>query len=438
MAQPKITLVGASSLIFSMSTINDISLTEDLRDCELALIDINTEGLELVEHLAGRLAGMRGSGMRVTATLDLAAALDGADFVINAAAIGERDLWPAERELARHHGYWPSKGFRISGLRNTPLALEIAQSMETHCPDAWLLQHSNPMAANVGAVSRHTRVKVAGFCHGVPGTVRDLSRWMGVDPSRLDVEAVGINHFLFITKWYLDGQDGYEGLLKWNEQEFPAVWETDEWIERTDVPGPVSQDLCRRFGVFPCNGDEHLSDYFAWYTNTPEARQKFRAKTDYLDRYLQRGRQRWTTWAELAQGSTEDLQRAFAKPSGEVAAAVLNALWVPGKSHLLHAIVPNRGSIGGLPEDSAVEMPVVVTTDDIRPVGTHHLPLAAEAHIGRRLAEEELEMDAALEQRRDLVYRALELDPYTTSIDQVRAYVDGLADINQEYLPWLK
>lgn len=392
MTGPKITLVGAASLVFSVSIVNDISLAKSLREASLALIDVNEQGLGLVERLAKRLTGLRGGGLDVTATTDLSAALDGADFVINAAALGERDLWPAERELARRLDYWPSKGFRLSGLRNTPLTLGIARAMEKYCPDAWLLQQANPMVTNVGAVSRYTKIKVAGFCHGVAGTIRDLSDWMGIDTHRLDVEAVGINHFLFITKWYRDGRDAYDELIQWNEDRFPAVWETDRWMAQTDVPGPISRDLCRRFGAFPCNGDEHMSDYFAWYTNSADARAKFRAKIDYLDRHIARGNDRWRQWSSQGDASDEELAGGFAESSDEAAVPVIEALCVPGQSHMVHAILPNRGCVEGLPDDSAVEVPAVVTTDDIRPIGPQRLAMTTGAHIARRLAEEELQM----------------------------------------------
>ena len=424
-------------MIFSVAVINDVSLNDALQDSDLRLMDINDPGLQLVGQLARKLAQARGGRLKVSTTSELGRALEGADFVVNAAAVAERNLWPLERDIARRHGYWPSKGFRFQGLRNNPLALRIAQEMERYCPDAWLLQHSNPMVGNVGAVSRYTRVRVAGFCHGVEHTVQRLARWMQVDRSALDVEAVGINHFLFISKWYRDARDAYAELLEWNESAFPAVWETEDWKESLDAPGPVSRDLCLRFGAFPCNGDEHMSDYFAWYTSSNEDRLRYRAKTDYLDRYLARGEERWAQWSALAGASPADVAQAFKTRSGEAAAEVMAALCSPGQSYLVHVILPNHGAVPEPPWDSAVELPAVVTTDNIRALGEHHLTAAGAPHIARRLAEEEFAMTAALEGNRDLVYRALELDPYTRSTDQMAQYVKALADVNKEYLPWL-
>jgi alpha-galactosidase len=433
----KVTITGAASIVFSMSIANDLSRKVSLGPVDLTLMDINAEQLGLVATLAQRLAALRNPTMRVEATTSLGLALDGADFVVNAAAIGERELWPGERAIARQYGYWPSKGFRMSGLRNVPLTLSIAQEMEVRCPHAWLLQHSNPMAGNVGAVSRHTTIKVAGFCHGVEQTVSRLARWTGTERERVDAEAAGMNHFLFLTKWYVDGRDCMEELLRWSEADFPQVWDRAEWEEGLDLPGPVSRDLASRLGAFPCNGDEHMSDYFAWYTRTEEARTKFRAKTDYLDRYLGRGHDRLTEWQRLASSDDAEIGSAFSRSSGEAAVDVIEALALPGKKVVVHVILPNHGCIDTLPWDSGVEVPAVITTDMIRPVGAQQLPRFTVPYIARRMLEEELEMEASIVQDRELVYRALELDPYTQSPATMTAYVQALGEFDKEHLSWL-
>jgi alpha-galactosidase/6-phospho-beta-glucosidase family protein len=326
----------------------------------------------------------------------------------------------------------------MSGLRNVELTLAIARSMEAECPGAWLLQHSNPMAGNVGAVSRYTKIKVAGFCHGVEHTIERLATWMGIDRQRIDAEAAGMNHFLFITKWYVDGRDAMEDLLRWNDEEFPKVWDTQEWRDGLDLPGPVSRDLAIRLGAFPCNGDEHMSDYFCWYTMTEESRIAFRAKIDYLDRYLARGEDSLSSWQRLARSSDDaEVEQAFRRPSGEAAADVIEALALPRKSLTVHVILPNRGCIDGMSWDSAVEVPAVVTTDQIRPTGRQEMPRFTAPYIARRMAEEELEMEAGIAKDRDLVYRALELDPYTHSLETMTAYVRALAKFDHEHLAWL-
>jgi alpha-galactosidase len=433
----KIVITGAGSIVFSMSIVNDLSRKPSLDPVDLVLMDIDAEQLGLVTILARRLTGFRSPAMTIDATTSLGPALEGADFVVNAAAVGERALWPGERAIARQYGYWPSKGFRMSGLRNVPLTVSIAREMERRCPHAWLLQHSNPMAGNVGAVSRHTTIKVAGFCHGVEQTVTRLARWIGIDRERVDAEAAGMNHFLFLTKWYVDGQDRMEELLRWSQEDFPQVWDTPEWEDGLDLPGPVSRDLASRLGAFPCNGDEHMSDYFPWYTTTEEARLSFRAKTDYLDRYLARGQDRLTVWQKLVGSDDAEIDAAFSRPSGEAAVDVIEALARPGKNIVVHVIVPNHGCIDTLPWDSGVEVPALVSTDMVRPVGPQQLPRFTVPYIASRMAEEEYEMEASIVRDRELIYRALELDPYTESVESMTGYVKALADFDTQHLSWL-
>lgn len=163
-----------------------------------------------------------------------------------------------------------------------------------------------------------------------------------------------------------------EELLRWSETDFPQVWSTREWEEGLDLPGPVSRDLALRFGAFPCNGYEHMSDYFAWYTTAEAARAKFRARTDYLDRYLARGHDRLSSWQKLSDDA--EIEAAFTHSSGEAAVDATEALAVPGKNIVVHVILANHGCIDTLPWDSGVELPAVVTTDSIRPAGTQRLP----------------------------------------------------------------
>lgn len=430
----KIALIGAGSVTFSLRIIRDIMGCPGLHDSTIALMDIDAQRLRMIESLARRLTTELRCNMTVEATSSRAECLDGADFVINAAAIGERELWPADREVARRNGYWSSKGFRITALRNTPLALSIAMEMESRCPDAWLLQYSNPMVANVGAVCRHTRIKAAGFCHGVQHTADFLAKHMSL--GSLEVQALGINHFIFITDLRHEGRDIYPDLADWLDRDFEKVWETNEWKDRLDAPGPISRDLYRRFGLFPCNGDEHMSDYFAWYTSDEPSRQRWRAKIHYLDRYLQRGDRAWSNLVQLDRDPDGSVLGQLASSSGEVAAPVIDTI-ANGGHLLLHTNVPNRGCIPSLSADTVVELPTVVGPAGFEPLCTGKLPDGIAAQIRRRAAEEELQMRASIEESRDLLLQSLYLDPYTTTPAQAEQYLRDLSKVESEYVPWL-
>jgi len=436
MTTPRITIVGAGSIAFSMTLIRDIVTKPELDGCRISLMDINAERLEAVAALAERLRRELEVGVLVSAHTDRLSALDGARFVINTAALGERDLWPANREIARRHGYWTSKGFRISALRNTPLAVGLARDMERVCPDAWLLQYANPMVANVGAVTRYTKIKAVGLCHGFQGTVDTLAAWMNLDRTQLEAEAIGINHFIFITRWRYRDREAYPALAEWLQTGFPVIWETAEWQQRLDCAGPISRDLFHRLGLFPCNGDEHMTDYFSWYTSDPENRQRFRAKTRYLDVYLDRGNRTWQSILELLAHPELSVADAFRSKRKEAAADLIESLG-GGVSRIFEVNIPNRCCLPSLPAASVVELPARVTRDGIQGLPVGDLPYPITAHVQRRLAEEELQMEAALQKDRRLLLQSLYLNPYTRTPEQAEAFLRDLAEIERAYVPWL-
>lgn len=438
MSELKITLVGAGSVQFAMTLLRDVMGTPSLQDADVVLMDNNPDRLRLIHHVATRLARELHSDLRLTASGNREEALQGAHFVVNAAAIAERDLWMPNREVARRHGYWQSKGSRFtSWLRQTPLALDIAKDVESICPEAWMLQLANPMVGNVGAISRYTHAKVIGLCHGFPGTIRELTQWMGLDPGQLHATAIGINHFIWIDQFQYQGRDAYPLLGEWLTTDFPSVWETPSWQERIDATGPVCRDLYLAFGVLPCNGDEHLSDYFSWYSATDDLRRASLAKVHYAEKYLGDGDRRWQAFLHVADNRNAPVNAMFPAKSHEVIADVIESLWT-GREGTYEVNIANHGTIADFPTASCVEVPAVITKDRVTPVKTKGLPASVAAIVRQRLIEEELLMTASLDQDPALVRQALYLDAYTRNRQQVEDYVKDLAVIERDYLPWLR
>jgi alpha-galactosidase len=329
------------------------------------------------------------------------------------------------------------KGFRLHVLRNTPLALAVARDMEEVCPEAWLLQYANPMVANIGAITRYTKVKAVGVCHGMPGTIKELCEWMGLDRSKVGTEAIGLNHFIWMTRFRYEGKDAYPMLSEWLRSDaFRAVWETKAWQQRGDTSGPICLDLLERFGLFPCNGDAHMSDYFPWYTSDNERRRSYRTKMHYLENYLKRGDAAWQRIMQLVNDPSTSVSSVFLRRSDEVAVDLIDCLWNGGQG-VFELNIPNRGSIPGFPHESALEVPAWVSGDCVQPLQTEGLPYPIAAHVRRRLAEEELQMEAAVQQDRNLLVQAMLLDPYTQSPQQVEGFLNDLAKVEAPYAPWL-
>lgn len=437
MSAPKITMIGAGSITFAMTLIRDVIAKDELSGSTITLMDIDEQRLASVMNLASRLVKESKADLNFRTSLVRKEALEGADFVINTAALAEREQWSAHREIGQKHGYWPVKGFRLHMLRNTPLALAVARDVEEVCPQAWLLQYANPMVANIGAITRHTKVKAVGVCHGIPGTLTELAKWIGLDRTKIEAEAVGLNHFVWITRFRYEGNDAYPMLTEWLRSDaFRAVWTTEAWQQCGDTSGPICLDLLERFGLFPCNGDAHMSDYFPWYTTTEEKRRHYHAKMHYLESYLRRGEAAWQSIMQLVNDPSASVSSVFSQRSDEVAVELIDCLW-NGRQGVFELTVPNHGSIPDFPNESALEVPVLVSSDAVRPLKTNGLPYSMSAHVRRRLAEEELQMEATIQQDKGLLVQAMLLDPYTQSPQQADAFLKDLAKAEKSYAPWL-
>ena len=164
----KIALVGAGSAQFSLALLRDIVLSDVLAGSTLTLMDIDKGRLDAVGQLARRYIGEVGSDLVIATSEDLEETLDGAEFVINTALAGGHPAYEAERALAEQHGYY--RGIRVVQMqRNLLLMLQVARAMERICPEAWLIQASNPLFEGCTLMTRETRVKVVGLCHGYRG-----------------------------------------------------------------------------------------------------------------------------------------------------------------------------------------------------------------------------------------------------------------------------
>jgi alpha-galactosidase len=183
----KTAFIGAGSVVFSRNLILDILSWPELRHSTLSLMDIDAERLGVIEALARRVVSNNGLPTRIEATTDRRSALDGADYVIVMIQVG--GLAPFEHDIAipLKYGIDQSVGDTLGpggvfrGLRTVPVLLDIAHDMEELCPDAIMLQYSNPMAINTWAVTKAASIRTVGLCHSVQGTAQQLAGYLGLD-----------------------------------------------------------------------------------------------------------------------------------------------------------------------------------------------------------------------------------------------------------------
>ena len=211
---PRIVIIGAASSSFS-GLMQEMIVAPDLDGSELVLVDVNRPGLEVITRLGQRMAREWGKKTKVTGTPDRRKALKGADFVITVIAVGGVKTWRQDEEIPAKHGFFGHSvdtvgpGGLFRGLRLIPSLIDICHDVEELCPDAWVINYSNPMSAICRAMRKATSVKSVGLCTAayLPGQV---ARAMGVEEERVDVVSGGVNHCVWALKVLLDGKDATE------------------------------------------------------------------------------------------------------------------------------------------------------------------------------------------------------------------------------------
>jgi len=422
-----VAIIGAGSVIFGQRLVTDILFFDELKDARFQLMDIDPERLQVGEKLLKKTIAQMKVPAQVTATLDRKEALKGADFVINMIQVGgfEATLvdfnipekYGIRQTIADTHGI----GGIFRGLRTIPVVVDMCREMEEVCPDALLINYSNPMAMNVWAAYRATGVKVVGLCHSVQHTAETLASYIGADTKDISFVCAGINH----VAWYLvfrhKGKDAYPDLFR--AMENPEIFRKN----------PVRFEIMRRFGYFVTESSEHMAEYVPYFMRDEElikrydipVREYVKRCEDLLDEYEQ---------AKKLADSDDPVEIAR---SPEYCALIIHSM-TTNTVRTINGNVENRGVITNLPQGCCVEVPCMVDSNGVRPVVIGDLPPQLAALDRLHINVQELTVRAALERKKDYIYQAALVDPLTTSflgIDQIYSLVDDLIEAHGDLLP---
>jgi alpha-galactosidase len=423
-----IAFLGAGSVVFTRELLADILSFDELRGVTLALHDIDAERLETAEAIARATAEQLGARPVITASLDRRAVLDGADFVINAVQVGMYAATVRDFEVPAKYGLRQTIADTIGvggifrALRTFPVLAGIAADMRELCPDAWLLNYTNPMAMNVaylGAIAPD--LNVAGLCHSVFWTVHDLSELLGVPLDEVDYTGAGVNHQAWLLRFEHRGESLYPRL--------------DELIEREpELRRRVRMDMYRRLGYFPTETSEHSSEYVPWYLHHDSEVERLRIPVgDYLRISADNVAEYHSVRAALQAGEPLDVSR----DATEYAPQVIHSM-VTGTMRRIHANVANRGLISNLPEDYAVEVPCVVDHLGVRPERVGALPPQCAAVNRGFVNVGQLTVRAALDGDPRMVRQAAMVDPNTAAtltVDDIWRLCDDLTAAHGDLLP---
>jgi alpha-galactosidase len=425
---PRITLIGAGSVEFTRILLADLIAFPELAESTIVLHDIDPERLDTAQQIALATNRATGAQLRIEAHLDRRAALEGADFVINEIQVGGYDATLRDFEIPKRYGLRQTIGDTLGvggifrGLRTIPVVLAIADDIAQVCPDAVLLNYTNPMAMLPWAVwesGRNTRV--VGLCHSVQNTHEQIAEIVDVPVEEIDFLTGGVNHQAFVLKFERDGESLYPLL--------------DDAIAR-DPDGlgrRVRVELYRQFGHFPTESSEHSAEYLPWFMRHDEQLERYRIP---VDEYLRRSRENLEEYAQIKRtlAAGEPLETLS---ENELAPRYIHSM-TTDTERIEYGNVRNDGLIENLPDGCCVEVPCRVDRDGVHPIAIGKLPPQCAALNRTFINVVELTVRAALEGRRDHVYQAVMLDPNasaTLTIGQVHALVDELIEAHGELLP---
>ncbi|GMA65183.1 hypothetical protein NZD89_07130 [Alicyclobacillus fastidiosus] len=425
----KIVIIGAGSVSFGPGSLRDAIQMKELKGSELVLVDLNEESLCLVEQLANRMNEEAGTGIRIRSTTDRLEALPEADFVITSVAVKRDELWKKDWEIPEKYGIRQvlgengGPGGLSHALRNIPIILDIAKDMERLCPNAWLINFTNPESRICMAVHQYTNIKTVGLCHGVFMGRERVAEIMGIPSDEIDVKAAGVNHLL----WLMDirhnksGDDLYP-LLRQKEASLPnddqGVWGRD----------PLSRDMFRKFGYWPSPTDDHIGEYLAYaWEKTGLHGYDFEAAN----------REREENWDNIRKwvSGEKALGNMLTEPSGEIAFTIIRATAENRNEYVLAVNIPNRGCITNLPDDAIVEVPALVSGYGIQGLTMGELPQGIASLCQMQVNVQKLVVKAAVEGDRLAALQALLVDPVVDSLESAEAMLDELLAEHAAVLP---
>lgn len=380
----RIAVIGAGSGTFSLGLVKDLCLTPNLKGSEVAFMDVDADRLDTVHKLAGRFAGELGQDLRFEKTTDRPTALKDADFVINTASAKSHHAQRREREMAAAHGYYYGGTNLHERHENFDLMLDVARDIVKVSPKAWLIQSGNPVFDGCTLMHRELpEVKVIGLCHGHYGYL-EVCNVLGLDPSRVNWEAPGLNHCIWLNHFTYDGEDAYPILDSWIETKGEEYWQTHVAARTHDKQmsrGTIHQ--YKLYGLMPIGDTPRTQPVTTnWWYHTDIATKKrwfgepFGGPDTEIARpfYVANLEKRLRQMHDTANDPRAKVTDIFgAERTREQQVPIIDALTnnVEGRFQINW---PNRGVVDGIPDDVVAEFQAIVDATGVHPIKPSPLP----------------------------------------------------------------
>ncbi len=425
--------MGAGSF-FLQSLFTDVLNIPGADRGELALVDIDAKRLKLADQVCRKVLQVMNRKWKVTATTDRRRALKGADYIINCIEVSgvqcvelDNDI-PAKYGIDQCIGDTIGPGGLFKALRTVPVFIEVLHDVERLCPDAWVLNYTNPMSIMCLSAARASSARVVGLCHSVQGSSHGLARWCNVPYQEMKWRCGGVNHLAWFTELTHKGKDLYPMLKRRVERDRAFAKQ-----ER------VRFDMLKHFGYFATESSGHDSEYLPYY----------RKRKDILRKYCREGyaggsrfyASNWPAWRKRSDNQrreaiagTREIRTAR---TWEYASYIIQAIET-NDPFVIYGTVPNRGLIDNLPQDGVVEVACLVDRKGVTPTPFGRLPPQCAALCDWNMRMFDMAATACIEKSREAAAHALMLDPLTAAVccpAEIKKMTDELFKAEKRYLP---
>lgn len=429
-----IVILGVGSTYFTKGIVE--SLIRHGGEWDLRLVDIDEACLDIAWKLSDRIVDKYGANVKVSGSTDRKDVLVGADTVVSTIGVGGRKAWEKDVFVFRQFNIYQTTGdtYGAGGvsraLRTIPVLVEIAKDMERLCPDALLVNFTNPMTVNCRALAKESSIRTIGLCYGVTAFQHFLARFIGVPFEETWTKAIGVNHFTWITDFLYEGRDAW-----------PLV--RNKMKEKADeISGqPYTWELFETFGAFPCVGDGHICEFVPGF----QGKCQYYGKTFGIDgqhnfeKYAASWDDVFSDMADQAYGR-KPLELSLDNKEGEVFRdedlfiKVLSAS-MGGKPVERTINLPNAGQAPGLPLGAVLESTTLVNGAGFHPLAYRSIPEGISAIMQRILSAQELTVGAALKADRKLAVQAFMVDLMAVKKSDAEKLVDCILETHKDYLP---
>jgi alpha-galactosidase len=426
----KIVLIGAGSLQFGLGSVGSIINSETLQGSTVSLHDINPTNLELVTQACKGAIEKGNFNIELESTTDRKKALKNATFIINAIEVGPRFEWfDLDYEIPRKYGNKQVMGENggpgglFHSLRVIPPILEICYDIQKICPNAFLINFSNPMSRICLAIKRkYPQLKFVGLCHEFLGFQFHYSKILETPLKNLDIIAGGLNHFgvVLSIKYAKSGKDAYPDL-------------------RTKAPAYLSEikgfgndvDLVKyileKFGYIAYTPDSHYGEYISWAwekANLEGVRQFYNG---YKSMTMKTGEK---LEKRIKRGSGANL----VKPDHERAIPIIEGIITDSGHREASVNLPNNGVISNIPQDLVVECPAIVNKHGMEAVKLGEYPKGLAALLRNQASVQDLVVEAILKKSKEIAFQALMLDPTINNASKAEEIFEEMIKINKDYI----